>query len=424
MTVPEIPPDRPDGDPAIAVAMGEALGALLTDTAELPACELTQVVDIAGRILGATSARMLVADYGLRSLQELGENGPLGPRMLIEGTVAGRCFATGDIIVGSGQPATVWVPLTEGSERLGVLELEHGAWTDSLRQIVAPVVRVLVLVLISKRRYTDVVLRGRRSEPLSVAAEIQWSLLPPLTCSTSAVSVSGILEPAYSIGGDFFDYALNPDRAEFAIVDAVGHGIAAVSIAVLALNGLRNARREMHDLAQAYLETGEVIRSQTGEGAFATAQVASLELDTGTLTWLNAGHPLPLLVRDRTFVGPLVCRASLPMGLGGTVNEIAVERLQPGDRVLFYTDGVTESHAPGEEVFGVDRLADLLVRASTEESSPAETVRRLAAAVMSYNAQPLRDDATLLIVEYHGPPQRPSGENSVNRPHAESGGHG
>jgi serine phosphatase RsbU (regulator of sigma subunit) len=415
MTLAKIPVDRPDGDPAIAAAMGEALGALLTGTTELPACELTQVVDVAGRALGATSVRMLVADYGLRSLQELGEDGPRGPRMLIEGTLAGRCFATGDIIVGSGQPATVWVPLTEGSERLGVLELVHEAWTDSLRRILVPVVRILVLVLISKRRYTDVILRGRRSEPLSIAAEIQWALLPPLTYSTNAVSVSGILEPAYSIGGDSFDYALNPDHAEFAIVDAVGHGIAAVSISVLALNGLRNARREMHDLAQAYTDTGDVIRAQSGHGAFATAQIASLELDTGTLTWLNAGHPLPLLVRDRSFIGPLTCRPSLPMGLGGTVNEIAIERLQPGDRVLFYTDGVTESHSPSDEVFGVERLADLLVRASTEASSPAETVRRLASAVLSYNGQTLRDDATLLILEYHGPPPR-RGAEMATRP--------
>src|SRR5690606_27221168 len=237
--------------------LGDALAELLAGTTELPASELTRVVDVAGQVLGATSARMLVADYGLTSLQELGEDGPSGRRDQIEGTLAGRCFATGDIVVHGSDPTMVYVPLAEGSERLGVLELEHPGWTEDHEAVVGPVVRILVLVLISKRRYTDVVLRGRRAQPPSIAAEIQWAPLPPLTYSTAAASVSGILDPQYSIGGDCFDSALTPTPAEFAIVDAVGHGVAAVSIAVLALNGLRNARREALGLEMAYLGTGE-----------------------------------------------------------------------------------------------------------------------------------------------------------------------
>ena len=387
-------------DPA---PLGGALASLLSGTTELPASELARVVDVAGRVLGASSARMLVADYGLLSLQELGGDGPRGPRRLIEGTLAGRCFASGEIVVAGHEPATVFVPLAEGSERLGVLELTLPAWSEDLRSVVGPVVRVLVLVLISKRRYTDVVLRARRAQPLSVAAEIQWALLPPLTYSSSHVSVSGILEPAYSIGGDSFDYALNPDRAEFAIVDAVGHGISAVSISVLALNSLRNARREGHGLEAAYLDAGSAIEAEFGRSAFATGQIGQLALDTGELTWLNAGHPLPLLVRDHTFVRQLACPPSIPMGLGGAVKAIATDSLQRGDRVLFYTDGVVESTSPDGETFGVDRLADLLVRTAADGISPAETVRRLAAAVLAYNRRPLRDDATLLLLEYHGP---------------------
>lgn len=392
----------PVGDPSDA--LGTTLAALLAGTTELPPDELSTMVDVAGRVLGATSARVLVADYGLTSLQELGQDGPTGPPQPIEGTLAGRAFSRREVVVSGEDPAVVLVPLAEGSERLGVLELTHGSWNDEWRALLGPIVRVLVLVLISKRRYTDVVLRSRRSEPLSPAAEMQWDLLPPLTCSTMSVSVSGILEPAYSIGGDSFDYALNPNGAELAIVDAMGHGMSAVLLSVTAINGLRNARRERLGLEAAYLSTGDAIRAHVGWSGFVTGQLASLDLETGDLTWLNAGHPLPLLVRDGSFCGELSCRPSLPMGLGGDVAEIATEPLQPGDRVLFYTDGVVDSRSPGGELFGLPRLADLLVRASLEEVPPGETVRRLSASIMAYNGTGLSDDATLLLLNYHGPP--------------------
>src|SRR4029078_837640 len=118
----------------------------------------------------------------------------------IEGTLAGHAFTRDEIVVSGSQPTLVWVPLAEGSERLGVLELAYASWSDDVRATLAPVVRVLVLVLISKRRYTDAVLRARRHEPLSIAAELQWDLLPPLTCSTDRVSVRGIPQPHSSIG--------------------------------------------------------------------------------------------------------------------------------------------------------------------------------------------------------------------------------
>jgi hypothetical protein len=389
--------------------LGDALVTLLEGTSLLPASELTTMVDVAGRLVGASSTRLLIVDYALTSLQELGEDGPLGPREQMEGSLPGRALISAEVVVSAGdQTATVFVPLTEGSERLGVLELTHPAWSDDLRPLLQPVVRILVLLLISKRRYTDVVLRSRRSVPLSPAAELQWDLLPPLTCSTSTVSVSGILEPAYSIGGDSFDYALNPAGLEFSIIDAVGHGMPAVLLAVSAINSLRNARREGVDLEAAYRATDEVLAGQFGDAAFVTGQLGSLALQTGQLTWINAGHPPPLLVRDRSYVGELRCAPSLPMGLGGAVSEIATEHLQSGDRVLFYTDGAVESRSPEGELFGVDRLADLLVRATLDDVFPAETVRRLSSSIMAYNGAGLSDDATLLVIDYHGPPSSAS----------------
>ena len=379
-----------------------ALVSLLEVSDELPANEVVRVVQLAGELLGASSARMLVADYGLTSLQPLGDDGSTSTRQAIGGTLAGRCFERGEIVVSGDDPALVLVPLSEGSERLGVFEFVHPNWNEEARELLDSIARVLVLVLVSKRRYTDVVQRSRRTQSLEIAAEMQWDLLPPLTCATRCVSVSGILEPAYSIGGDSFDYAINPRGIEFAVIDAVGHGMSAVLMSVAAITALRNSRREGLSLEAAYHAAGQVIEQQFGHSNFVTAQTGLLAFDSGELTWLNAGHPLPLLVREGKYIGQLTCEASWPLGLGGDVREIATQRLQPGDRVLFFTDGVIEAKSASGEDFGVPRLADFLVRASLDQLSQAETARRLSASVLAHNGATLNDDASLLLLDYHG----------------------
>lgn len=385
-----------------SAAVGAAVVALLDSAAAIPADELANLVQAAGHAMGSTSARLLVADYGLISLRALGapDDERVGDTTAIDLTVAGLAFSRAEVLVTDSR---VFVPLVEGSERLGVLELTHPAWTEELSSALDPLVRTLVLLLVSRRRYTDELLRARRTEPLSLAAEIQWGLLPPLSCSTSRVSVSGILEPAYSIGGDSFDFALNADVAEFAIIDAVGHGMKAVLISTIAINGLRNARREGHGLAEAYTSTSDAITTQFGGADFATGQFGSLDLLSGQLTWLNAGHPLPLIIRDGHVLHELACQPSLPMGLGGTVAEIAVEPLHPGDSVLFYTDGVTETRSGAGTPFGLPRLADFLERATHQGAHPVETLRSLSRAITGHSDTGLSDDATLLMIEYHGP---------------------
>jgi serine phosphatase RsbU (regulator of sigma subunit) len=92
----------------------------------------------------------------------------------------------------------------------------------------------------------------------------------------------------------------------------------------------------------------------------------------------------------------------MPMGLGGPVVQVAQETLQSGDRVLFHTDGISESISPDGSRFGLDRLADYLIRSTLDGLPGAETVRRLSAAVGAHVGQGLHDDATMLLVEYQG----------------------
>jgi serine phosphatase RsbU (regulator of sigma subunit) len=374
---------------------------VLSSVLDVDAPSLSALGGVVATALGAADCRLLIADYSLRSLRSLEPDGSIGESVPVEGTMAGRCFTIGDQVTNGDASPTIWLPMNDGAERIGVAELrfEDAAVPGADARTV---IDLAVLALVSRRRYSDVVHRARRARPLSEAAEAQWDLLPPLAHSVGGIAVSGLLEPAYSIGGDSFDYAFNPGTLDFAVLDATGHGLDAVLMCAAAVHSLRNARRSDLSLVDTYAQIDRRIRLQFGRSFFVTGQLCSLDVTDGTLTWINAGHVLPLHVRDRTLIGEVQCAASLPMGLGGDVREVATVQLHPGDRLLFYTDGVTESRSVEGGAFGVDRLADFLVRATIDDVPAAETVRRLTTKVVEHVGGRLRDDATVFLIDYAG----------------------
>jgi serine phosphatase RsbU (regulator of sigma subunit) len=144
------------------------------------------------------------------------------------------------------------------------------------------------------------------------------------------------------------------------------------------------------------------IAGQYDEDHFATVQLATLDVDSGRLRWVNAGHPHPLLVRGRRVVRSLESPTTLPAGLGGADPQVSEEALEPGDRVLFFTDGITEEHVPGGELFGETRLLALLEQVAQDGGSVAETVRRLSHALKRVRGEVTSDDATLFLMEWRG----------------------
>ena len=143
---------------------------------------------------------------------------------------------------------------------------------------------------------------------------------------------------------------------------------------------------------------------QFGHSDYVTGVIASLRTSTGELTWINAGHPEPLLVRDGSVMPTLHCAPSRPMGLGGTVREQQTITLQAADRVLVFTDGVVERRHGAVASPHLAPLTDLLLRATLDALAGPETVRRLARSVLESCHDELADDATLVLVDYHGRP--------------------
>jgi serine phosphatase RsbU (regulator of sigma subunit) len=234
---------------------------------------------------------------------------------------------------------------------------------------------------------------------------MRWADLPPLTFTTDEVAVSGLLEPAYDIAGDTFDYAINGRSLSFAILDAMGHGLEASRMASLAVASYRQNRRSQHGLVETLQAMDRAVAGEFGESRFVTGQLGEVDLDDGTVRLVNAGHPRPFRIDRYGRVTHVECAPSVPMGLGPAPVAQAEMALDPGDVLLLYSDGVTESRSPSGEFFGDQRLAELggdLVRAAER---PAEVLRRIVRSLLEFQGPELRDDATVVYVGWRPPPR-------------------
>jgi serine phosphatase RsbU (regulator of sigma subunit) len=237
---------------------------------------------------------------------------------------------------------------------------------------------------------------------MGVPAEMLWRQLPPLTFATDRFVVTAQLEPWHEVGGDAFDYSIDGDTLRLAVFDAMGHGLGATLMAGVALAVYRNCRRDGRGLVATATAIDEVLSKQFGDESFVTAVLAELDLVDGTISTLSAAHPAPLLVRDGKALGELDTDPGLPLGLGGRDDTVVRASLQPGDRLVMFSDGVVEARDTDGAFFGADRLVDLLGRAEAARQTPPETLRRLVLAVLEHQQGTLQDDATLLMLEWAG----------------------
>jgi serine phosphatase RsbU (regulator of sigma subunit) len=273
------------------------------------------------------------------------------------------------------------------------------------------------MVIAVTARQTDLFNLVRRRRSMSLPASLQWDLLPPLRIDAPEGYSTGLLEPAYDVGGDSFDHAVNGFTLDVAIMDAMGHGLDSSLTAALAVGSYRHDRREGQPLSVIHRRLDAALAARFAGRSFVTGQLAQLDLRTGVLTWVNAGHPRPLLVRHGRFVDALSCRPSLPWGIGSELAEQAEEQLQPGDVVVFYSDGVVEGRSAEDALFGLDRFITGIERAVASSVSADLVLRRIIHDVLSHQDDRLRDDATILWMEW-GPPDRAptAGRRTVGGP--------
>ncbi|MDZ5444358.1 PP2C family protein-serine/threonine phosphatase [Micromonospora sp. 4G57] len=365
----------------------------------------------AAQQLGADDMVLYLVDHEQRQLLPMpGPGAPPRESLAIEGTLAGRAFSMLGPFGGAtdGGGARLWLPLLNGLERMGVAEVVTAAPVpDFSVAAFEAVASLLAELVITRSQYSDTIERIRRRAPMRLAAEMLRAQLPPLTFSTGHMIISGILEPCYDVGGDAFDYAVNGDIAHLALFDAVGHGsgggMRAVMLASLALAAYRNARRDGFDLIATYHHIDTAVRDHDRRGLI-TGVLAELDQRTGRLRVISAGHPSGLVIRRGKVTTVLPTPTALPVTLGDRRPPVvAEEALEPGDDLLFYTDGIIEARSADGERFGTERLVDFTVRALADELPLPETARRLVHAILAYQDDRLQDDATVLMVRFLGP---------------------
>ena len=408
------------GGDAVSRMLDEAEASSPVDAVEAVTCEL-------GEALGALTVSLLIADLSGRGLVRLadvvvGEADPQPRRrsdrpdtgetavlMPFDGgpveqalrTQELRSLPPGESYMGGlrADQWTVLAPVTERGEVLGLLEmsLPSEPTADALAEI-ARTAHLLAFVVIANGRHTDLFEWGQRSTAFTLPAEIQRRLLPSaFTCEGGSFTLSAWLEPAANVGGDTFDYSLGRDVLHLTITDAMGHGVASALTATLCVGSLRNTRREGASLLDQVAAANTALSdyaTSVGEEGYATGLVGRLDLPTGVLHLVNAGHVAPYLARGGQ-VRPIDLTTCLPMGLFADVDYSAAElRLEPGDRIVFVTDGMLERNAAA-----LDLIAEI---GQTRSMHPREATRRLADLVLDVTGPDLADDATLLLLDWHG----------------------
>jgi serine phosphatase RsbU (regulator of sigma subunit) len=350
------------------------------------------------------TVNLLLVDYGQELLSPFGPyQGPsLGQERVDQGE-AGVAYRTQATRVGRVQLGwRACVPVTLGVERFGVLDVRLAAEpSPGLMAELERVATALAFALAAAGRATDEVELARRGRPLSLPAEIQWELLPRSALAAPEYAVAGTLEPAYDVGGDTFDYAAQPQALMVSVTDAMGHGLQAALLAGLAVAALRNARRRRAGLLEQADQANRALHAQFGGEQFVTGQVLRLDVPGGSGAVINAGHPLPRLVRGGR-VEPVGLDADLPLGVDPeTIYRVQPLRLESGDRLVLVSDGVLEAAPEGGAAYGAGRLEEVL-RAS-QELAPYEVARRVVQEVIAHRAGDLADDLTVVCLDWRGP---------------------
>ena len=284
---------------------------------------------------------------------------------------------------------------------LGVLYLDSrrpAAFSKLDRQILDALAADAASILDNARLVVRERERQRMEEQINIARDIQQALLPRNFPDHPHFAVAGCNYPCLSVGGDYFDvFPLGNNRTAFLIADVSGKGLGAALLTTM-LQGALSAMTLGTDPARVFNHVNRFLCDHAEVGRYATMFFGILD-DDGHLEFINAGHPSPFLIRHGVAEEPF-SEGSYPVGLVPEAEYTTARlKLEPGDTMVLFSDGVTEAMDPDEQMFGVPRLREILTGAT---ECPLDQIQKCVLEAVENFARGASqaDDLTLLVVRY------------------------
>ena len=305
-------------------------------------------------------------------------------------------FAPWRYVVAVGALATVLAAVNAFFNPLGASEMDIAS-VVGMSLVTLAAVAVSIVRQVQNERYAQLV---------KLATVAQETVLSPLGPNVGQLAVAGryvSASEAADIGGDLYEALDTPFGVRMIIGDVKGKGVDAVRLASLVLGAYRQVAFEQSDLRDIVTDLDRTVSRFVGDEDFVTA--ALVEERGGTLTVVNCGHPAPLLLRHGRVITLDPPTSAPPLGLGPKVAPRVVH-LEPGDRLLLYTDGLADARRAGEFFPTTDRAWALLGHGTVEHG-----LSSLESALVEWVRGQFDDDIALLLLEYTG--AAPEAESAV-----------
>ncbi|WP_405523961.1 PP2C family protein-serine/threonine phosphatase [Streptomyces canus] len=357
---------------------------------------------------GAEDVELFMADYSLSVLQPVSVLPHTLEPVSVHNSPPGRAF-------GSQQPyreegrngrTRLHLPVSVRGDRLGVLSLtlSDGDAAHRWESELTDIADVLGHEAVVAERDTDVYLQARRKDRLTLAAEMQWQLLPGRACSRPEYGLGAQLEPAYAIFGDNFDWSATADHLMLYVTNGMGEGIEASLLTNLAINALRNARRAGLPIADQAALADQAVYAHYRGHCYLSVLIFDFDLATGRASVVDAGSPQLLRLRGGT-VERVAFEAQLPLGMFEETDYVAQDfHVEPGDRLVFVSDGVHAVASPKGEAYGEAALARAIH--STRLLPAAEVPRAILRELTGHRGEAMPDDDALIVcLDWRGRPE-------------------